>query len=189
MKTIKTLPLLLCGVLPSVALAHSGHDVSSMLSGLIAGAVHPLLGVDHLLTLLLTGALTSQLRGEQRWWVPAIFVGLMALGYFSAHAGIHVVSASSVETLISVSLIVGALLLLAGQWAKRCLNDSALFSHLSAWLMTGFAAFHGVAHGLEVPAGAALSGFGVGFLFVSSSLLLVVSLTVPYFGVKRLQSA
>jgi urease accessory protein len=76
-----------------------------------------------------------------------------------------------VEALISASLVVAALLMMTGLLAKRYLTKTALLSSLSAWCMTGFAVFHGVAHGLEIPAGSALSGFGVGFLVVSASLI------------------
>ncbi|MAZ88574.1 MAG: hypothetical protein CL693_13115 [Cellvibrionaceae bacterium] len=166
---------------PVMALAHSGHEATSMLSGLVSGALHPLLGLDHLLALLLVGALASQLQGQQRWGVVVAFVGLMGVGFFSAHAGIHAVSSGTVETLITTSLVVGALLLLVGQLAKRSLQNNTLLSRVSAWGMTAFAAFHGVAHGLEIPAGSALSGFGVGFLAASFGVMSLMIVAVPLF--------
>lgn len=173
MKKLNTVLLLSVVLAPNLALAHPGHDATSMLGGLTAGALHPLLGLDHLLMLLLVGGLASQLQGAQRWLLVLSFIGLMALGFFSAHAGVHAISTGVVEALISASLVVGALLLCVGQLAKRYLKKTALLSSLSAWGMTGFAVFHGFAHGLEIPTGSALSGFAVGFLVVSASLIAV----------------
>ena len=172
---------------PNLALAHSDHDATSMLSGLAAGALHPLLGLDHLLTLLLVGGLASQLQGVERWSVVLSFVGLMALGFFSAHAGVHAISTGAVEALISASLVVGAFLMMMGQLAKRYLTKTTLFSSLSAWGMTGFAIFHGFAHGLEIPVGSALSGFSVGFLVMSASLITVgIGLGIKVFVERKL---
>jgi len=189
MKMIKSALLLASIATPSLALAHSGHESTSMLSGLAAGALHPLLGLDHLLALLLAGGLASQLQGQQRWLIPLAFVGVVALGFFSAHAGLHAISAGTVEALISSSLVVGALLLVSGQVAKRRMSKTSALSSMSAWIMTGFAAVHGFAHGLEVPAGAALSGFGLGFLFVSACLIVAVILSMPRLAVKPLLTA
>lgn len=172
---------------PAIALAHPGHETTSMLSGLVSGALHPLLGLDHLLALLLVGGLAAQLQGQQRWGVVLAFVGLMGVGFFSAHAGIHAISSGAVEMLITTSLLVGALLLLVGQLGKRSLQKNALLSRISAWGMTAFAAFHGVAHGLEIPAGSALSGFGFGFLAASFCVMSLVVVAAPMFNRKPSQ--
>ena len=162
-------------LMSSFAMAHPDHESASMLSGLIAGALHPLLGLDHLLVLLLTGALMAQTPAKQVRLVPLCFVGLMATGFFTAHLGVHAISAGTIELLISTSLVVGAIFLLVGQLAQRRFNKISSLNRFGAWVMTSFAVFHGFAHGLEVPAGAAASGFLFGFTAVSFCLIFATA--------------
>ena len=60
------------------ALAHPGHPLAD--SGLLSGLLHPMLGWDHLLTMLVVGIWAAQLGGRARLWVPASFLALMAVG-------------------------------------------------------------------------------------------------------------
>ena len=63
--TIIRLVSLLAGLLVSTAgLAHPGHTDAG---GLFAGAVHPLLGVDHILALFVPGLLLLAGLGLVRW--------------------------------------------------------------------------------------------------------------------------
>ena len=126
-------------LMSSFAMAHPDHESASMLSGLIAGALHPLLGLDHLLVLLLTGALMAQTPAKQVRLVPLCFVGLMATGFFTAHLGVHAISAGTIELLISTSLVVGAIFLLVGQLAQRRFNKISFLNRFGAWGMTSFA--------------------------------------------------
>lgn len=161
--------------LPAVALAHPGHE-----PGWIAGAMHPLTGVDHLMAMLAVGLWAAQLGGRLRWVVPMSFVCLMLVGALLGVSGWHVGAA---EQGIAASVCVLGLLL-AG--AVR-LRAAACVS-----LASVFALFHGYAHGAEAPASslatymagfaastAALHGIG---LFAASMLALQRSQIVRWTG-------
>ncbi|HWW73296.1 MAG TPA: HupE/UreJ family protein, partial [Duganella sp.] len=48
------------------ALAHPGHD-----HGAMAGLLHPLTGIDHILAMLAVGLWGAQLGGRAQWLLPA----------------------------------------------------------------------------------------------------------------------
>ena len=77
---IKNLYIPLLTVLTSLysggVLAHPGHDVS----GLSAGLIHPLSGIDHLLAMIAVGLWAAQNRGSKIWILPAAFILMMAVG-------------------------------------------------------------------------------------------------------------
>jgi len=56
-------------------LLHTGYD-----SGIYAGLLHPILGLDHLLAMVAVGLLSAQMGGRAIWTVPAAFVSVMAAG-------------------------------------------------------------------------------------------------------------
>jgi urease accessory protein len=62
------------GLLPALALAHPGHGESS---SLVAGALHPIGGVDHLAGFLVVGFLAARLGGRYLWPAVAAFLGLL----------------------------------------------------------------------------------------------------------------
>jgi urease accessory protein len=164
-----TLSAPLLGVLlPSIASAHPGHATS----GLVDGLAHPLLGLDHLGTALLVGAWAAQRGGALRFALPGSFVLALLLGVFAAASLPLQVAAA--EQLIAASLLVlGALVALA--WH---VNGAACVA-----LCAGFAFFHGLAHGGEQPAGAALAAYGVGL--ATSTLALAVTATVVGNALRR----
>src|SRR5262245_11647144 len=68
------------------ASAHTGiglHDHGSFM----AGFLHPLMGLDHLIAMLGIGVWAAQLGGRATWLVPATFVTVMAGGAVLALAG------------------------------------------------------------------------------------------------------
>ncbi|MEC9359500.1 MAG: HupE/UreJ family protein [Pseudomonadota bacterium] len=140
------------------ALAHPGHPLAD--SGLLSGLLHPMLGLDHLLTMLMVGLWAAQLGGRARLWVPASFLALMLVGAGLAMAGWM---PPHMESGIAVSLIVGGLLV---AMALR-------LSMLPAAALVGvFAVFHGAAHGAELPATASPVLYGAGFLLATGTLHL-----------------
>ncbi|NJN81740.1 MAG: urease accessory protein, partial [Caldilineaceae bacterium] len=56
-------------------LPHTGGN-----SGALAGFLHPLLGLDHMLAMVAVGMLSAQLGGRAIWTVPAAFVSVMVIG-------------------------------------------------------------------------------------------------------------
>lgn len=141
-------------LLPGLAQAHPGHDVS----GLAAGITHPLMGMDHLLAMVAVGLCGAKLGGVARWLLPLLFVSVMLLGGALAMAGVHL---PGVELGIVGSVIVlGALLVVVqrGQTAPVAL------------LVAGFALFHGHAHGAEMPAAAGALSYALGFAVATAVL-------------------
>ncbi|MPZ09783.1 MAG: urease accessory protein [Kiloniellaceae bacterium] len=141
-----------------VATAAQAHTGAGGASGLTQGLLHPLGGLDHVLAMVGIGALAFFLGGRALWLVPASFLGMMAVGGALGFAGfglpfIEVGIALSVVA-IGAALTLGLSLPLAGAMA----------------LAGGFAVFHGLAHGAEMPAMASGLGYGFGFLAATAAL-------------------
>lgn len=166
---MKKLIIAVATLLPAVAMAHPGHEHTSMAAGLWSGFIHPLMGLDHLLALIAVGIMGARVAGKKGIALAASFVIMMLVGFYAGHAGIHGVAAGTIETLITASIVAGGLFVLMGSLLKR----HAVISGLGSIAMSGFAIFHGLAHGIEVPAGAAMNGFALGFVFACSALIAV----------------
>lgn len=161
-------------LLSGYAFAHPGHESLSFSGGLQSGFLHPVVGLDHLLVLCAVGALSASLTGIQRLLLPLVFVGLMLFGFLMAHAGWHLASSSTIETMIGLSLFLSAAFLVINRlMARQVKSGRSIAETIFAWGITGFSVFHGSAHGLEIPIDASTSGFGVGF--ISASLVVILS--------------
>lgn len=148
------LGLFLCLSLPATAVAHPGHAADSFL----AGALHPLSGLDHLLAMLAVGLLAGRSHGRLRWGLPASFVMAMIIGAALGAGGIDV---PLVEVGIALSLVAfGAALV----W-KQTLRAPMLVA-----LTAGFALFHGHAHGTEMAADLSAASYGLGFVLATALL-------------------
>lgn len=139
----------------SSALAHPGHG-----DGALAGLLHPLLGLDHLIAILATGVWIAQLAPGARKLLPFSFVAVMAAAALAALAGLPL---PVVEFGILGSLLLAGLLI-----ALRV----QLAPAAGALLVSCFALFHGYAHGIELPALAVPWQYFAGFLFATGALLL-----------------
>jgi len=137
------------------ALAHPGHQGDSLL----AGVAHPLLGVDHLLTMLAVGLYAAQQKGAGRWALPLTFVLSMLAG---ALAGVAGLALPLVEGGVAASVLVLGLLLAL---AVRLPLAAALP------LVGFFAIFHGHAHFVEMGHQAMLS-YALGFAAAAAVLHL-----------------
>ncbi len=141
-------------LVPTLAHAHPGHDVT----GFAHGFSHPLSGLDHLLAMLAVGLWAAQMGGRARWAVPATFVGVMALGGALGMAGMHL---PMVESGIAASVLVLGLLIAA----------SARLPLAAAVPLVGlFAIFHGYAHGAEMPSSISGFAYAVGFMLATAAL-------------------
>lgn len=149
------IPLGGLALLPALAQAHPGHGLSATLG---AGMLHPFTGVDHQLAMLAVGMWAAQLAGRLRWLVPASFVALMVVGASLAPAGLAV---GVVEQGIAASLLVCGMLL---AFAVR------LPVAAGALIVSGFALFHGYAHGIEAPGGAGVWPYLIGFALSTAAL-------------------
>ncbi len=168
MKTPRILITLLIGALtPMAALAHPGH--AEIGAGFVAGLLHPLTGLDHVLMIVAVSLWSAQLRPAAHVIIAAslgLFVAIGALAPASSLAG------PGLEAAIALTVIGSGVLLAAGRrwptWATAC------FAAL-------FALIHGFAHGAEGPAGSA--AYVPGLIAATSGLALSVS-----FAAARLQT-
>jgi len=150
-KVVGALALLL---VPALAFAHPGHDES----GLLAGVSHPLSGIDHLLAMVAVGLWAAQQKGAARWALPCTFVGTMLIGGLLGFGGLEL---PALESGIAASVFA---LGLAVALAAR----PPLFVAVAATAL--FALFHGVAHGLELPAMSSPWGYALGFVGATAVL-------------------
>lgn len=146
-------PLLL--LWPGAALAHSGYLPDG---GFVSGLMHPLLGWDHVAAMVAVGLWAATLGVGAAPVLLAAFPLAMVAGGIAGHFGLAL---PLVEAGIAASsVVIGAALLLAIRppvW-------------LAGLVVAGFAAFHGHAHGAEMPASGNLTLYATGF--VLSTLLL-----------------
>ncbi|MCK7545401.1 HupE/UreJ family protein [Marinobacter bryozoorum] len=145
-KLLTTAALLLTA---TAAVAHPGHDHST--SGFTSGLLHPMLGLDHLLAMAAIGFWSVRQGDFMKKATPLFVVGGMILGAGLAFAG---VALPGVETAIVLSVIVAGILIAAMAKLPTAVGGS---------LVVAFMVFHGHAHGTEMPAGAALAAYLVGF--------------------------
>jgi urease accessory protein len=139
--------------LPVAAFAHPGHG-----QGLLAGASHPLSGLDHLLAMVAVGLWAAQQQGRGRWVLPCTFLGAMLLGGVLGFAG---VALPGLESGIAASVLA---LGLAVALAVRLPLPLAMLA------AAGFALCHGMAHGLELPTMASAWTYAAGFIGATALL-------------------
>ncbi len=137
------------------ALAHSGHGDTS---GFVAGFLHPVGGLDHVLAMVAVGLFAAHLGGRALWAVPAAFVALMAVG---GALGMNGANVPYVETGIALSVVVFGLTLASG---------AALPVGLAVGLVGFFSIFHGHAHGAEMPPNTSGAAYAAGFLIATALL-------------------
>ncbi len=171
---------LLLAMMATSALAHPGADgavaasvLGSALGGtsggmvdgvpggaLLAGLLHPLTGLDHMLALAAAGLWSArqaaQGPGAGRWAVfaPAVLLAMLA----GAVAGMAGLTVPGLETGLAATVAASGLLVAASAVRLPPVWAMALFG--------AFSALHGNAHGLELPV-AATAGYMAG-----SALLL-----------------
>jgi urease accessory protein len=138
------------------ALAHTGSSTG----GFIGGFAHPLFGPDHVVAMVAVGLWGAFLGPPAIWLLPIVFPLVMAFG---GVIGILGVSLPGVETAIALSAVVlGTMVALA---ARPPLWVAAL-------IVGAFAIFHGHAHGAELPPGADVVAYSVGFVVATGMLHL-----------------
>jgi urease accessory protein len=136
-----------------MAQAHPGHG-----GGYLAGLTHPFTGFDHLLAMLAVGVWAAQLGGRAKWLVPASFIACMAV---AASVGMSGIALPLVESGIATSVLLLGLLIAF---------SIKLPIVLSASIVGLFAAFHGYAHGAEMPLLSTPWVYGIGFVLSTAAL-------------------
>lgn len=146
----------------SPAFAHTGHGASR---GFVQGFVHPLGGLDHMLTMVAVGLYATMVGGRALWLVPAAFLGAMTLGGVLGMTGFGL---PYTEIGIAVSVIVLGLAI--------ALRIS--LPMVAAMALAGlFAIFHGHAHGAEMPQTISGYEYAAGFL-LATALLHVIGIAI-----------
>ncbi len=158
----------LLSLLPSLAVAHSGHALlaadAPFLSSIVSGILHPLTGFDHLMLALGMGLLFSQMHRFKQGLV-ALLVGLMV--GFTVSLSISL-NSTFIEYGILLSIVVLTVALMS-----RYFNDTLKQNHktsIATWhnlAIIGFGAlamFHGAAHAIEVPTSSSTAGFFIGMI-------------------------
>lgn len=161
----------LAGFFPVAAHAHSEHDATSFLGGLM----HPLNGPDHLLAMLSVGIISSLIGGRAIFWIPGAFVSCMLFGGILGVTGVDL---PHVETGIALSvLVLGAAI--------------ALPFRVPVWLtaiMVGFfGTLHGNAHGVEMPQAAAPVFYSFGFV-VSTTIVHLIGVGIGFIPVLHVRN-
>lgn len=142
-------------LIPSAAFAHTGVGDAH---GFLHGFMHPVGGIDHILAMVAVGVFAYVLGGKALYLVPLSFVGMMAVGFLLGLGGVDV---PFVELGIALSSVV-----IGGVAA----SGKSVPVAAAAALVGGFAVFHGVAHGAEMPVNA--SGFEYAAGFIAATALL-----------------
>ena len=137
-------------MLPALAQAHPGHGAHE--AGFLAGFLHPLTGLDHLLALLGVGLWSQQQQGRARIWMPVSFAAAILGG--AALAGVGV-ALPGMELGIAASVLILGLLVPSAR---------ALPLGWAVSLGAFFAVFHGYAHIAELPTTSSLASYVVGFM-------------------------
>jgi len=134
-RSLNVATLLMTTLLPAAAMAHPGHEPGN----LMAGVLHPLTGLDHVLVIAAVSAWAAQLRLQARMLVLAGLAVAVPLG-----AMLPFVPANTawLEVALAMTVVGSGLLLAFG----RKLPLAA-----AGTLGAGFALLHGLAHGLEGP--------------------------------------
>lgn len=148
-------------LVPQVALAH----VFVGNGGPGAGFMHPLTGGDHLLAMYTVGLLSASIGGRAIWTVPSAFVLAMIAG---GALGIAHVPLPGTEHGVALSVVMlGAALTLGPAMPER-------WALLAA---ATFGAFHGHAHGTEMPLVSSPALYVAGFVAATAGLHVIGALS------------
>jgi urease accessory protein len=155
-RTTTCVALLLAALTPASALAHSGHGLGTTL---MAGLLHPLTGLDHVLMIVAVSAWAGLLAPGARMAVAcllALFTGAGALVPANSGAGL--------EAAIALTVVgAGVLLAMGRRWPLWAMGTLAAI----------FALVHGLAHGAEGPVHS--GAYIPGLVLATAALALSVS--------------
>ena len=144
-----------------IATPAQAHDGTGLAGGFVAGMLHPLAGLDHMLAMISVGLWGAFLGRPLVYALPMLFPAVMAIGGGLGMAG---VGFPPVELGIALSVVtLGAMILFAVRAPV-----------IVACVIVGiFALFHGYAHGTELPSAADPVGYSAGFVLSTGLLHLL----------------
>jgi urease accessory protein len=141
-----------------VALPAWAHEGGGQAAGFLAGMLHPVSGLDHVLAMVAVGLWGAQLGAPAIWLLPVAFPLVMAFGGFLGLMGVPV---PGVELGIALSAVL--LGVMVATQSRPPLG-------VAIALVGFFAIFHGHAHGTELPEGASGLLYSVGFVIATGLL-------------------
>jgi urease accessory protein len=134
------------------------HTDSGRADGLLAGLLHPVSGLDHVLAMVAVGLWGAQLGAPAIWLLPLTFPLVMAFGGMLGLMGVPLPGA---EIGIALSALMLGLAIVTA-WRPALWAAAAVVGF--------FAIFHGHAHGTELPAGASGLAYSLGFVAATGAL-------------------
>ena len=167
-KFIIFLTLLLGFPLPLLA-----HDIMGKV-GFYDGLSHPVLGLDHLLAMISVGIISAQMGGRAILTVPFIFVILMTIGGLFGFLLIV-----QEFYFVEIGIVFSVILLGIGISIINKIPTKLILIFVAA-----FGLFHGVAHGLEVPAAVSPILFVLGFI-IGTTTLHLLGVVIGYLSIKN----
>jgi urease accessory protein len=143
---------------PAAAWAHAdGHPGG----GFMAGLLHPISGLDHVVAMVAVGLWGAVLGPPALWVLPVAFPMVMAFGGLLGLMGVPI---PGVEIGIAVSGLVMGLMVLFELKPPLW---------LAALIVASFAVFHGHAHGAELPDGSNALPYSLAFVIATGLLHLL----------------
>ena len=149
------------------------HNITGKI-GFYDGLSHPVLGLDHLLAMICVGILSAQIGGKAIWTVPTTFVTIMTIGGLLGFLLII-----DEFYFVEVGIVFSVILLGFGISIEKKIPVKLIMIFVGI-----FGLFHGIAHGLEVPAAANPILFILGFIFGTTTLHLL-GVAIGYFSIKK----
>ena len=141
--------------------------------GFYDGISHPVLGFDHFLAMISVGIVSAQIGGKAIWTVPSTFVIIMTLG--GVFGFLLIIDEFF---FVEVGIILSVILLGFGISIEKKIPTMLIMIFVGI-----FGLFHGIAHGIEVPAAANPLLFVLGFI-CGTSALHIFGVGIGYFSIK-----
>lgn len=151
----RRIALIAASLAPAIAFA---HEETGQAAGFLAGLLHPVTGIDHVLAMISVGLWGAVLGPPAVWVLPVAFPLVMALGGLMGLLGIPL---PGLEIGIALSAIVLGTMVLA---------EARPPIWLAALIVAIFAVFHGHAHGRELPEGTSALLYSLGFVIATGLL-------------------
>lgn len=165
MKKKSIVYVLMLSMIPALAQAHVLPGI-----GFGDGALHPLLGIDHLLAMVAVGIVSVQLGGRYIWAAPVAFLTAMIAGGI---LGIYGFNLPFIEIGIALSVFFSGLAIILWKTPIKITMSLIVLS----------AIFHGHAHGSETPVIANPLLYTAGFV-LSTAALHLSGVLIGNFAVK-----
>lgn len=134
------------------------HFSEGATGGFLAGVLHPISGLDHLLAMVSIGIWGATLGRPLIWILPIAFPMMMVVGGVLGISGIYL---PYVESGIATSVVVLGLAI-ACAWRAPVV--------IALLIVSVFGIFHGYAHGVELPTSGSPSDFVAGFVVCTGTL-------------------